>query len=182
MTSKIKQYKYITIIPLLLVCILLVYMFRYQWFGYWKIVEIDYTIFSVNTILSQLDRIIDKHMKLSGNYTYDVQVFEITPDKLYLVYNGYNSNNTPYVLYLYIDRSTNRSMFSVGKSSKEYGPAINPDEWHYELEYFSSIFGYNYSYLLHHPMSNDELKIYSNECGYIGNLYDGSYAGYGTKI
>jgi hypothetical protein len=152
---------------------------RYQWFGYWKEVDIDYTAFSVNSILDQLGVTIDHHMKMAGNDGYVVQDFQISPNELFLTYRGYNKKHTTYVLYVTIDRTTNKACLSISKSPKSWWSEIEPEEWKFELDYFSAIFGKDCGYKFNHSIDKDELMIYENDgvrLNYIsGNLYDGSY-------
>jgi hypothetical protein len=149
-------------------------MLRYQWLGYWKTVAIDYTDFSAKSLLNQLDRTISNHMKISMNNGYCVQRIQISSDQVYVLYRGFRKQKT-YVLGVLVDRKTNRALFEISRSTKAYAREIEPDDWNFEYDYFSTIFGADCGYRFNNLTKEDQLIIYDNNDVYSANLYDGSY-------
>jgi len=152
--------------------VLVVYLVRYQVYGYRTHVSVSLEPLKVQHILTQFDDLISNHMFLSGKSSFYARDFEISPKEISVIYEREDAK-----YFVDLKYSLEKSIASVAiiRTTKLGGNSIRPEVWRYDLDYFYPIFGEDSGYRVQYYISEDVLWITTNDAVYIANLFDGSY-------
>ena len=152
--------------------VLIVYLLRYQVYGYSTYEPVSLESLEVEHVLAQFDGLISTHMLLSGYKSFRAMTFEISPTEISVIYEREDAK-----YFVDLKYSVEKSIASVAiiRTTKLGGIGIRPGSWNYDLDYFYQIFGEESGYRFEHYILEDVLWITTKDAIYRASLFDGSY-------